>query len=163
MAPGASPVSTSTNRRSAVSCELFQTSSACCSGESSSPNAAWMPPCAFAELHDWSAPFVASATRAPARSADTAAASPEAPLPITSTSKESRSDTSSRLYQRLGEIIVEGRSPAHSDDVALTPEEVGGGGPRVGGNWVVARGRGDLGEVQQRLAVEIEEVGAGGE
>ena len=35
-----------------------------------------MPPCAFAELHDWSEPFVASATRAPARSADTAAARP---------------------------------------------------------------------------------------
>ena len=31
-------------------------------------------------------PFVASATRAPARSAETAAASPEAPLPSTSTS-----------------------------------------------------------------------------
>ena len=36
----------------AVSCELRQTSSACRSGESSSPKAAWMPPCAFAELHD---------------------------------------------------------------------------------------------------------------
>ena len=71
---------------SAVSCELFHTSWACCSGESSSPSAAWMPPCALAELHDWSDPFVASATRAPARSADTAAARPEAPLPITSTS-----------------------------------------------------------------------------
>ena len=46
-----------------------------------------MPPCAFAELHDWSEPFVAIATRAPAFSADTAAARPEAPLPITSTSK----------------------------------------------------------------------------
>ena len=32
---------------SAVSCDERQTSSACCSGESSSPNAAWMPPCAF--------------------------------------------------------------------------------------------------------------------
>ena len=47
IARGASPVSTSTSRRSAVSCEERQTSSACCSGESSSPNAAWMPPCAF--------------------------------------------------------------------------------------------------------------------
>ena len=45
-----------------------------------------MPPCALAELHDWIEPFVASATRAPARSAETAAARPEAPLPITSTS-----------------------------------------------------------------------------
>jgi hypothetical protein len=71
---------------SAVSCELFQTSSAWRSGESSSPNEAWMPPWAFAELQDWRAPFVASATRAPARSAETAAARPEAPLPITSTS-----------------------------------------------------------------------------
>ena len=62
-------------------------SSACCSGESSAPNAAWMPPCALEELFAWSEPLVASATRAPARSAETAAASPEAPLPITSTSK----------------------------------------------------------------------------
>ena len=57
-----------------------------------------MPPCAFAELHDWSEPFVASATRAPARSAETAAASPEAPLPTTSTSKESRPATG-EVYQ----------------------------------------------------------------
>jgi hypothetical protein len=84
----ASPVSTSTSRMFAVSCELFQMSSAWSSGESSSPKEAWMPPCAFAELHDWSAPLVASATRAPARWADTAAARPEAPLPITSTSKD---------------------------------------------------------------------------
>ena len=34
---------------------------ACCSGESSSPKAAWMPPCALAELQAWSEPFVASA------------------------------------------------------------------------------------------------------
>jgi hypothetical protein len=88
----------STRRGSAVSWELFQTSSACCSGESSSANAAWIPPCAFAELHDCSDPFVATATRAPARSAETAAASPEAPLPITSTSNESRSATA-RGYQ----------------------------------------------------------------
>ena len=73
---------------SALSCELLKTSAACCSGESSSPNAAWMPPCALAELQAWIEPFVASPTRAPARSAETAAASPEAPLPITSTSKE---------------------------------------------------------------------------
>ena len=43
------------------------TSSAWISGESSSPNAAWIPPCAFAELHACSVVFVASATRAPAR------------------------------------------------------------------------------------------------
>ena len=61
---------------SAVSWLERQTSSACCSGESSSPNAAWMPPCALAELHDWSEPFAATATRAPARSAETAAARP---------------------------------------------------------------------------------------
>src|SRR5215831_4182039 len=72
---------------SAVSWLERQTSSACCSGESSVPNAAWIPPCAFAELHDWTEPFAATATRAPARSAETAAARPEAPLPITSTSK----------------------------------------------------------------------------
>ena len=98
IADGASVVSTSTRRRSAVSCELFQTSSACCSGESSSPNAAWIPPCAFAELQDWIDPFVARATRAPAFSADTAAARPEAPLPITSTSNESASATA-QSYQ----------------------------------------------------------------
>ena len=28
-------------------------------------SAAWIPPCAFAELHDWRAPFVANPTRAP--------------------------------------------------------------------------------------------------
>jgi hypothetical protein len=84
--PGASSVSTRTSSRFAVSCEERQTSSACWSGESSSPTAAWIPPWAFAELLDWSEPFVASATRAPAARADTAAARPEAPLPITSTS-----------------------------------------------------------------------------
>ena len=52
---------------SAVSWELFQMSSAWISGESSSPNEAWMPPCAFAELQDWSEPLVATATRAPER------------------------------------------------------------------------------------------------
>src|SRR5207253_3047842 len=46
-----------------------------------------MPPCAFDELFACSEPFVATATHAPARSAETAAARPEAPLPITSTSK----------------------------------------------------------------------------
>ena len=86
IAPGASLVSTVTSSLFAVSCELFQTSAAWISGESSSPKAAWMPPCAFAELQDWIEPLVASATRAPACSAETAAASPEAPLPITSTS-----------------------------------------------------------------------------
>src|SRR5207247_2182307 len=98
IALGASPVNTSTSLRSAVSCELFQTSSACCSGESSSPNAAWMPPCALAELQDCTASFATSPTRAPARSADTAAASPEAPLPTTSTSNSSGASTR-RLYQ----------------------------------------------------------------
>src|SRR6187200_919648 len=88
MVSGASVVRISTRRTSAVSCELFQTSFAWFSGESSSPTAAWMPPCAFAELHDCRAAFVATATRAPARSAATAEARPEAPLPITSTSKE---------------------------------------------------------------------------
>ncbi len=73
-------------------------SSAWISGESSAPNAAWIPPWALAELHDWSEPLVASATRAPARSADTDAASPEAPLPITSTSKERLTATRGR-YQ----------------------------------------------------------------
>src|SRR6266516_6873932 len=93
MADGASPVRISTRPRSAVSWEDFQTSSACCSGESSSPNAAWIPPCALAELQDWRAPLVASATRAPDRWAETAAARPEAPLPITSTSKEESATT----------------------------------------------------------------------
>src|SRR5436190_15021981 len=101
MADGASLVSTSTRRRSAVSCELRQTSSACCSGESSAPNAAWMPPCAFAELHDCTGPLAASATRAPALPAETAAARPEAPLPITSTSKDMGSATVARVYQPL--------------------------------------------------------------
>ncbi len=59
-----------------------------------------MPPCAFAELHAWIEPFVASPTRAPARSAETAAASPEAPLPITSTSKECEPVTSSGYRKR---------------------------------------------------------------
>src|SRR5262245_15318334 len=72
---------------SAVSWLERHTSSACRSGESSSPNAAWIPPCALAELHDCPDPFAAIATLAPARSAETAAARPEAPLPITSTSK----------------------------------------------------------------------------
>ena len=61
------------------------------------PNAAWIPPCAFAELQAWIEPFVASAVRAPARWADTAAASPEAPLPITSTSKLAGSATGAML------------------------------------------------------------------
>src|ERR671939_2069121 len=100
MALGASLVSTSTSRASAVSCELCHTSSACCSGESSSARAAWIPPWAFAELHDCSDPLDASATRAPARCAETAAARPEAPLPITSTSKGMGSATVGRLYQR---------------------------------------------------------------
>ena len=80
---------------SALSCELLKMSAACCSGESSSPNDAWIPPCALAELHAWIDPLVARPTRAPARSAETAAASPEAPLPTTSTSKEARCVTAS--------------------------------------------------------------------
>ena len=88
IAEGASLVSTSTSLGSAVSCELRMTSSAWISGESSSPNAAWIPPCAFAELHAWSVVLVASPTAAPACAAETAAARPEAPLPTTSTSKE---------------------------------------------------------------------------
>ena len=75
------------------------TSSAWSSGESSSPNAAWMPPCAFDELFAWSVVFVATPTRAPARSADTAAASPAAPLPITSTSKEGAGAARARSYR----------------------------------------------------------------
>src|SRR5919198_3439907 len=98
MALGASVVRTSTSRRFAVSCELCQTSSACCSGVSSAPNAAWMPPCALAELHDCSAPFVTRPTRATPASAETAAARPEAPLPTTSTSKRLGSATTARLY-----------------------------------------------------------------
>src|ERR1043166_3928309 len=47
-----------------------------------------MPPCAFEELFACREPLVASATFAPDRSADTPAARPEAPLPITSTSKD---------------------------------------------------------------------------
>ena len=46
-----------------MSCDERKMSSACASGESSSANAAWMPPCAFAELFACSEPFVASATR----------------------------------------------------------------------------------------------------
>ena len=75
---------------SALSCELLKMSAACCSGESSSPNDAWIPPCALAELQAWIEPFVARPTRAPECSAETAAASPEAPLPTTSTSKDAR-------------------------------------------------------------------------
>src|ERR1700682_6544184 len=88
MADGASPVRIVTSSMSAVSWLERQTSCACCSGESSSPNAAWMPPCALAELQDWIETFVARGRGAPDPPAETAAASPEAPLPITSTSKE---------------------------------------------------------------------------
>ncbi len=55
---------------------------------SSAPKDAWMPPCALDELLACKVVFVATATRAPARAADTPAARPEAPLPMTSTSKE---------------------------------------------------------------------------
>ena len=94
-------MSTPTSSMFAVSWELRQTSSACCSGESSSPKAAWMPPWAFAELQDWSEALAASATRAPARSAETAAASPEAPLPTTSTSTLMGSPMTAALYHRF--------------------------------------------------------------
>jgi hypothetical protein len=47
----------------------------------------------LAELHDCNAPFAARQTLAPERSADTAAASPEAPLPITRTLNDLDSDT----------------------------------------------------------------------
>src|SRR3954451_5956868 len=100
MVSGASAVRISTRRMSAVSCELFHTSSAWVSGESSSPTAAWIPPCALAELQDWRAALVATATRAPARSAATADARPDAPLPITSTSNWSASGTPG-IYHRL--------------------------------------------------------------
>src|SRR5438105_244621 len=108
MADGASLVRMVTSSMSAVSWLERQTSCACCSGESSSPNAAWMPPCALAELQDWIEPFVARATRAPDRSAETTAASPEAPLPITSTSKEPFPDIvqSLALFQRFRQLIA---------------------------------------------------------
>src|SRR4029079_15570539 len=93
------------SRGSAVSCELRMTSSAWISGESSGPNAAWMPPCAFAELHACNVVFVAMATQAPACTADVAAASPEAPLPITSPSKEPSRHTERILAQILISVI----------------------------------------------------------
>ena len=65
-----------------------------------------MPPCAFAELQAWSVVFVASATRAPARSAETAAASPEAPLPTTSTSKEALARHAPILAHLLMPVII---------------------------------------------------------
>ena len=99
---------------SAVSCELFQMSSAWISGESSSPNEAWIPPCAFAELHDWSDPLVASATRAPARSADTPAASPDAPLPITSTSK----NAAAAIRRKIPEPLMRRIRSANTQNVA---------------------------------------------
>src|SRR5262245_11288321 len=65
-----------------------------------------MPPCAFAELHACSVVFVASATRAPVCAADVAAASPEAPLPTTSTSKEASLRTCGMLPQMLISVIT---------------------------------------------------------
>src|SRR6058998_395098 len=90
---------------SALSCDERQTSSACCPGESSGPKEAWMPPCAFDELFACREPLVASATVAPERSADTPAASPEAPLPITSTSNDGTAVATRRLYLRLVELM----------------------------------------------------------
>src|SRR3954462_7168390 len=103
---------------SAVSCELFQTSSAWTSGESSSPTAAWIPPCAFAELHDCREPLVARATRAPARSAATADARPEAPLPITSTSNRSACATAglSHPFSNATHIVRLFNSPPRQAD-----------------------------------------------
>ncbi len=46
----------------------------------------WMPPCAFAVLHEAGEPLVISVTRAPARAAAQAADRPAPPLPTTSTS-----------------------------------------------------------------------------
>ena len=83
-----------------MSCEERITSSACSSGESSSPNEAWIPPCAFDELFACSVVLVATATRAPARSAETAAARPAAPLPITSTSVRASRATAAILPDR---------------------------------------------------------------
>src|SRR3990172_11441477 len=83
------------------------TSCAWISGESSSPNAAWIPPCALAELHACTVVFVARPTRTPARSAATAAANPEAPLPITSTSKEGRVGTGRMVAQVLIAVITD--------------------------------------------------------
>src|SRR3990172_2814967 len=82
------------------------TSCAWISGESSSPNAAWIPPCAFAELHACTVVFVARATRAPARSAAAAAASPEEPLPITSTSNEACIGTGRMIAHILITVIT---------------------------------------------------------
>src|SRR4030081_823595 len=57
MAEGASEVRISTRRRFAVSWLDVQTSSASSSGESSSPNAARMPACAFEEFYVWEGPL----------------------------------------------------------------------------------------------------------
>ena len=84
--PGASPASTSTSRRLAVSCELAMMSAAWIETSSSSPNAAWIPPWAFAVFDDASPSLVASSTRAPASAAPSAACRPAPPEPITSTS-----------------------------------------------------------------------------
>src|SRR5450432_2743388 len=92
-----------------------------------------MPPCALAELLACSEPLVASATRAPARSAETAAARPEAPLPITSTSKESAARTP-RLYliSRITYVYprapLSGRSPDRGEQGF---DLLGRGRPRV--------------------------------
>ena len=58
-----------------------------------------MPPWALEELLACSVVLVATATRAPAATADTPAARPEAPLPITSTSKEVAEATVAQVYQ----------------------------------------------------------------
>src|SRR3970040_369580 len=90
------------------------TPSAWISAGSSSPNAAWMPPCAFAELQAWRVVFVASPTRAPARSAETAAARPDAPLPMTSTSQEQPLSTGRIVGYFLIAVISSRYSKAES-------------------------------------------------
>src|SRR4051794_21824352 len=78
-----------------------------------------MPPCALEELFAWSEPLVASATRAPAFSAETAAASPEAPLPITSTSK------------LCAVCVTRATIPEISGSYSLFTDPVGKAGPRA--------------------------------
>ena len=92
--------------QSAVSCERARRPRRAARASRLRRTAAWIPPCAFAELQDWSEPFVATATRAPARSAETAAARPEAPLPITSTSKEASGTSSEYTESRSINAVI---------------------------------------------------------
>src|SRR6476619_3551614 len=77
-----------------------------------------MPPCALAELQAWSVVFVAIATRAPVLDADTAAASPAAPLPITS--------TSSWPLPRMGRIVADGPYVCHYRSLSNSYPNAGG-------------------------------------